>query len=158
MGSTTLAHSAHETLGAADIGIFEDVIRTEMNYILKDPKHEYEKPYEIINFDPGEEIPSTNMATDSKPVTVHDFRQRLNPLSFKDYGFSSAKIDCALTNSEIDDEKKVKQKYYPAINKLLWQEFPDAAEIKTCCVYILVSPNSRSSDNVAASFAGGERN
>ncbi|KAH8753206.1 hypothetical protein F5882DRAFT_308780 [Hyaloscypha sp. PMI_1271] len=116
-------------LNVNDTGVIEDAIQTEVDYLIRDPKHEHEKPYEI-RYDPGGVIPETNMSDETRPILVHDFRPFQNCQSFSEYGFSSARIECAVKSTEFDDEQKVKEVYYPEIKKLMWQRFPGAAEIK----------------------------
>ncbi|OCK88818.1 uncharacterized protein K441DRAFT_645948 [Cenococcum geophilum 1.58] len=111
----------------AEVG--EDTIQTEVDYLFKDPKHEYEKPYDL-KYDAGGIIPRTNMATEPRSILIHNFRPLQHSQSFEEYGFTSAKIDCALTASEFRNDKTVKEVYYPAIENLLWQAFPDAAEMQ----------------------------
>ena len=111
----------------AEVG--EDTIQTEVDYLFKDPKHEYEKPYDL-KYDAGGIIPRTNMATEPRSILIHNFRPLQHSQSFEEYGFTSAKIDCALTASEFRNDKTVKEVYYPAIKNLLWQAFPDAAEMQ----------------------------
>lgn len=107
----------------------EDVIQTNVNYPIKDPKHETEKPYEIM-YDNAGVIPQTNMPPEYKPILVHNFRPNQSSESFDEYGFTLAKIDCPLTAAGFEHEKSVKEVYYPIIEKLLWQNFPDAAMVK----------------------------
>jgi hypothetical protein len=114
---------------AENVGTIEDAIQTEITYLVKDPKHEHEKPYDI-RYDTGGTIPNTNMENETKPVTIHNFRAFENSQSFKDYGFSSAKINCALTAAEFDDEKRVEEVYYPMVEKFIRTRFPDAFEVK----------------------------
>jgi hypothetical protein len=109
--------------------ITEDVVETEVEYLVKDSKHDEEKPYQLA-YDAGGIIPQTNMSNKPYPVLIHNFRPFQNSESFSDYGFTSAKIDCALTAAEFENEKTVKDLYYPAIEKLLWQSFPEAAAIR----------------------------
>jgi hypothetical protein len=112
-----------------ETGIQGDVIRTDVIYLVKDPKHENEKPYDL-RYDTGGIIPSTNMENDSKPVIVRDIRPFQNPQMFEEYGFSLAKMDYIFTAAELQDKKTVEETYYPAIKKILRQKFPDATEIK----------------------------
>ncbi|OTA88361.1 hypothetical protein M434DRAFT_34838 [Hypoxylon sp. CO27-5] len=86
-----------------------DNIKTEICYLSKESKHENEKPYEM-RYDPGGEFPRTNMSNDFRSMTIRNFRQ--------------------LHASEFDDEEKVHRIYYPEIEELLHQIFPDAVEIK----------------------------
>jgi len=116
-------------LKTGDMGVVEDGIRTEIDYVVKDPKHEHEKPYDV-RYDTGGIIPNTNMSSESRPVIIHDFRPLQNSQSFQEYGFSLEKIDCALTATVFNDQKRIKEAYYPAIEQMLWQKFPDAAEVK----------------------------
>ena len=109
--------------------ISEDTIQTEVDYLFKDPKHEYEKPYDL-KYDAGGIIPRTNMASEPRSILIHNFRPLQHSQSFEEYGFMSAKIDCALTASEFRNDETVKEVYYPAIKNLLRQTFPDAAEMQ----------------------------
>lgn len=115
-----------ERAPGAEVG--EDTIQTEVDYLFKDPKHEYEKPYDL-KYDAGGIIPRTNMAAEPRSILIHNFRPLQHSQSFE-YGFTSAKIDCALTASEFRNDETVKEVYYPAIKNLLWQAFPDAAEMQ----------------------------
>lgn len=107
----------------------EDSIHTEIDYLVKDPKHEHEKPYEI-RYDTGGLIPERNMVDVTTPVVVYNFRPLQSPESFNTYGFTSEKINCVLTPAEFDDDEKVREVYYPTIEKLLRIMFPDASDIK----------------------------
>ncbi|OTA55104.1 hypothetical protein K449DRAFT_438935 [Hypoxylon sp. EC38] len=106
-----------------------DNIKTEICYLSKESKHENEKPYEM-RYDPGREFPRTNMSNDFRSVTIRNFRQLQDSQSFEKYGFTAIKVDCSMTASEFDDEEKVYRIYYPEIEELLHQIFPDAVEIK----------------------------
>ena len=44
-------------------------IETNLSYLIKDPKHEHEKPY-TVNYDTGGVIPRTNTKNESKLVVV----------------------------------------------------------------------------------------
>jgi hypothetical protein len=50
----------------------EDSIHIEIDYLVKDPKHEHEKPYEI-RYDTGGLIPERNMVDVTTPVVVYNF-------------------------------------------------------------------------------------
>lgn len=105
-------------------------IETNLSYLIKDPKHEHEKPY-TVNYDTGGVIPRTNTKNESKPVVVQNFRDIQDARSFEEYGFGSAKIDSALASAEFNDEARVEEVYYPAVKKVLWKMFPDATRIET---------------------------
>jgi hypothetical protein len=107
----------------------EEAIQTIVTYLMRDPKHETEKPYDFV-YDNGGVIPQTNMSLEYKPILVHDFRSIQSSNSFNDYGFTSAKIDCPLTAMDFDHEKSITEAYYPVIEDLLRQKFPDAAMVK----------------------------
>lgn len=109
--------------------VLEDPIAAKVSYLIKDPKHEHEKPY-TLNYDAQDVIPRTNTSNESKPVVIHNFRPLQNIRSFENYGFTSAKINCPLSRAELNDEKKVKEAYYTAVKKVLWQMFPDAKDIQ----------------------------
>lgn len=122
-----------------NISFVNEDIRTELMYLVKDARHETEKPYDL-RFDAGSAIPRTNMANESRPVVIHDFRHLQNSRSLQEYGFTSAKIERMLTAAEFSSDKIVEAIYYPEVINLLWRQFPGAAEIKilehivcTCC-------------------------
>lgn len=108
--------------------ILEDPVQAELKYLVMDPKYESEKPYSI-RYDTGGAFSNTNMENESKSIAIRDFSSLQNSQSFEEYGFSTTKIDCNLATADFYDEKKVNEIYYPAIDKLLRQSFPDAMEI-----------------------------
>ncbi|KAH7386373.1 hypothetical protein BKA64DRAFT_711600 [Cadophora sp. MPI-SDFR-AT-0126] len=107
----------------------EDVVRTQLKYLARDPKYESEKPYEVY-YDTRGKIPDTNVVHDVQPVMVRNFRAFQNSESLTVHGFSLEKIDCALTASEFRDDEKVKNVYQPVIETLLRRKYPEAAEIR----------------------------
>ncbi|KAF1813256.1 hypothetical protein P152DRAFT_395338 [Eremomyces bilateralis CBS 781.70] len=106
-----------------------DDVQTELNYLTKEAKHKEEKPYEM-RYDTGGVIPHTNMSSDLRTITIRNFRPLQDPRSFIEYGFRVANVDCSMTEAAFDDDEKVETQYYPAVEKLLQQMFPDAAEIR----------------------------
>lgn len=107
----------------------EETILTSLLYLVKDRQHLIEKPYEV-RYDTKGVIPNTNMSNESKKVHIHDFRSRADAQSLHDFGFATAKIKNLLSPTEFDDEAKVEELYYPAVENLLWSQFPDASEIR----------------------------
>ena len=107
----------------------EDIVETDILYLVKDSKHDEEKPYELA-YNAGGVIPQSNMSHEPCRVSIRNFRPLQNSESFRQFGFTSAKIDCALKAAEFYNERMVKDLYYPAIEKLLWQSFPDATAIR----------------------------
>ncbi|KAI0114265.1 hypothetical protein F4776DRAFT_666933 [Hypoxylon sp. NC0597] len=106
-----------------------DDVQTDICYLAKESKHENEKPYEM-RYDPRGKLPRTNMSNDFRSVTIRNFRQLQDSQSFDEYGFAAVKVDCSMTASEFDEEEKVYGIYYPDVEKLLHQIFPDAVKIK----------------------------
>jgi hypothetical protein len=98
-------------------------------YLVRDPKHETEKLYDFV-YNNGGVIPQTNMSPEYKPILMHNFRPIQSSKSFDEYGFTSAKIDCPLTASDFDHEQSITEIYYPVIEGLLREKFPDAAMVK----------------------------
>jgi hypothetical protein len=107
----------------------EGIILTNIFYLVKESKHDEEKPYELA-YDAKGIIPETNMLDESHPVLIHSFRPIQDSDSYRHYGFTSAKIDCTLSATEFQDEQVIREVYYPAIEKLLWQSFPEAAAVR----------------------------
>jgi hypothetical protein len=116
-------------LKSEDDSIPEDAVRTEIEYLAVDPKHRYEKPYEL-RFNAGGTIPETNMVDESRKVSIRNFRPFENARNLEEYGFSASKIECALLSSEFDNKERVERVYYPAVKRILWQKFPDATQIR----------------------------
>jgi len=117
-----------ETLKEKETSPLENNIITEINFIVRDPKYENEKPYDI-RYDIGPNVPRTNIEVETKSVNIQDFRPLHNSESFHEYGFSFEKLDFALTEALFDHQSSIKEVYYPAIEKLLRRKFPDAAEV-----------------------------
>ncbi|CZR62749.1 uncharacterized protein PAC_12646 [Phialocephala subalpina] len=115
--------------GVEDNGTAEDSIHTELKFLVKDPKHEHEKPYHL-RYDTGGAIPKTNMENESRPVEIHNFRPFQDSPSFDEYGFSLMNTGLRFTAADFHNEKKVEELFWPAIQKLIWKTFPNAAEIK----------------------------
>lgn len=114
---------------AKDSHINDVSIKTELYYLVEDPKHQSEKPY-VLRFDGGGVIPNTNMDSEYQPVEIHNFRPLQRPDSFDEYGFSVFKLNPGLDAADYYNESKLKDVYHPAVLQFLWQQFPDAADIK----------------------------
>ncbi|KIY03017.1 uncharacterized protein Z520_01483 [Fonsecaea multimorphosa CBS 102226] len=115
--------------GSEDDTVPEDAVWSEIEYLTVDPKHQYEKPYEL-RFQVGGAIPETNMVDESRKVSIRNFRPLENAQNFEEYGFSASRIDCSLPSAEFDDKEKVGKIYYPAVKRMLWHKFPDAGQIR----------------------------
>lgn len=102
--------------------------RTEIDYTVKDPKHEHEKPY-AIRYDTRGTIPRTNLQNETHTVTIRNFRPKINAQNFQEFGFSVENIGAGLTAAVFEEQDSVKQKYYPWIEKVLWSKFPEAAGV-----------------------------
>jgi len=133
MASTTQVglalEGSHLPRNGEESGLSGETVLTKLDYYVRDPKHEYEKPYEI-RYDTGGLIPDTNIMEEPKPVVIQNFRMLQSYQSLQDYGFTSAKVHCSLKAAEFDDESKVKNEYYPAVEQALRKAYPDADEVK----------------------------
>jgi hypothetical protein len=107
----------------------DDTVLTEIRYTARDAQHEYEKPYEM-RYDTGGEIPTTNTTHESQAVTILNFRPFQNGQNFSEYGFAVEKMGVMMTDAVFHNRKLIQEVYYPVLEKLLWQEFPGAAEVR----------------------------
>ncbi|KAH7333512.1 hypothetical protein BKA65DRAFT_45950 [Rhexocercosporidium sp. MPI-PUGE-AT-0058] len=106
-----------------------DFIETDVFYLVKDLKHDKEKPYELA-YDVGGLIPQTNMSYQPHRVSIYNFRELQKSDSFSEYGFKVAKLGCTLTATDFNDDTIVKDRYYPAVETLLLETFPHAAAVR----------------------------
>jgi hypothetical protein len=120
--------STDAALRTEDVGA-DDTVPAEVFYLIKDPKHDYEKPY-VLRFNTKGQFPSTNMETDPTPINIRNFRSIQDAQSFENYGFTLMKLDCPLTATEFEDPGKVEQEYYPTLENLLWKMYPNASEVR----------------------------
>jgi hypothetical protein len=79
-------------------------VAAQISYLTKDPKFEHEKPY-TFNYDTRDTIPRTNTVSETKPVSIFNFRPHQNDQSFETYGFTSTALACALTATEYNDRQ-----------------------------------------------------
>ena len=107
----------------------DDAVLTEIRYTARDARHEYEKPYEM-RYDTGGVIPTTNTTHESHTVTILNFRSFQNEHNFSDYGFAVEKMGTIMTDEVFGNRKLIQEVYYPVLEKLLWQQFPSAAEVR----------------------------
>jgi hypothetical protein len=131
----------------------DDTVHARLSYMIKESRHDTEKPYEIT-YDAPDNFPLTNMSSRPEAVSIRNFRPLNTPLSFNQYGFSLNTIDCDLTAVNFDDDANIRREYYPAIEKLLHQSFPDAAHIRILEHGVRFQPpltRKRDSDEKAAS-------
>lgn len=120
---------AFSTKATGDLNITEGAIETELNYLAENPKHKFEKPY-VLRFDSGGIIPNTNMDNESKAVQIYNYRPFQQPDNFSKYGFSVSNLRPGLNAADYYEKSKVTDVYYPAVLEFLWQQFPDATEIR----------------------------
>ncbi|KAH8592553.1 hypothetical protein B0O99DRAFT_743710 [Bisporella sp. PMI_857] len=106
-----------------------EVVQTTAAYLARDPKHMAEKPYEIMYENDGV-VPQTNMSLEYNQILVHNFRPYQSSRDLVEYGFTLAKINCSLTAADFDNEESITTTYYPIIEKVLSQNFPEAAMVK----------------------------
>ncbi len=85
------------------VQVKEDDIQTHVSYLVRDQKHDEEKPYELAYHAAGV-IPDTNMSYEKYPVLIRNFRPFQHSDCFDQYGFTSAKVSCMLTSTDFHDE------------------------------------------------------
>jgi hypothetical protein len=105
-----------------------DNVWTEIEYTVKDPKFQNEKPYDI-RYDIGKAMPMTNASSESKEVLIQNFRLNQDASSFDNFGFSLEKIAIDLTEEIFDDISSIKTTVYPLIEEVLRRKFPDASSV-----------------------------
>lgn len=105
-----------------------DFIETAVYYLIKDPKHKTEKPYEL-RYNARGAIPQTNTKNESKPIVVRNFRPLQNARSFEEFGFCTGTIDCALGATDFSSEENIRDVYYSAVDRLLRKTFSGIAGI-----------------------------
>lgn len=105
------------------------LVYAEIDHIVRDARHEYEKPYEM-RYDTGGVIPWTNATAKPQSVTIRDFRPFQTSQSFQDYGFSIEKMELKITEVVFDNRASIKDVYYPVIETLLRQQFPAAKQLR----------------------------
>jgi len=135
MATTTVTKSSgsptghHSSLRVEPYLSEEKPVHSAISFLVRDPKHDQEKPYEIT-YDPEGVIPARN--TEHEPHLVHivNFRPIADEKSFETFGFSAEKVECDLTPDEYTDRGRVESVYYKVAEKLLREKFPDAALIK----------------------------
>src|SRR3954462_7649331 len=84
-----------------------DAVVAKVDYLLKDPLHDEEKPY-MLGFDAKGVIRQTNMQDETHNVMIQNFRSYQSVDSFEQYGFTSAKIDRPLIAEEFRNEEAVR--------------------------------------------------
>lgn len=105
------------------------IVHSEIDYTVKDPKHRFEKPYDM-RYDTGGVIPRTNLESETIAVSIEDFRPRFSSQNFHDYGFTVVNIGHDLTAAVFDEDRhSFKRKCYPAVEKVLWARFSEAAGV-----------------------------
>jgi len=107
----------------------QDGVDTNVYYMVKDPKHETEKPY-TLNFDPGNEFPRTNVVNECKDIYVRNARTSQQKLEYRECGFAVFTLKSKLSPDDFYHDGKVTTTYYPECKKLLTDAFPDAARIE----------------------------
>lgn len=108
-----------------------DTIVAEIQYLVKDPKHDNEQPY-YLYYEYGNAIPRTNTINDSRYVSIYNARNiNIEPGEmFKDYGFAKMNLCSSLSAEEHFDSVQVKQVIYPECLKLLRSLFPEADRVE----------------------------
>lgn len=106
----------------------ENDVRANLHYLVRDPRYEHERPYELA-YDAGGIIPRTNIVNESHTIQIRDFRPLQTSTSYEEYGFTSVKLDQRWTAAQIQDENLVKNSFVPQLFDILWEKFPDAVEL-----------------------------
>ena len=104
-----------------------DDVWTSIQYMIRDQRHEEEKPY-FLMYDMEGTFPSNNAEHEPRDVLVRNFRPFQSPQNFHEYGFAVEKLSKIITNSVFGTEQSIKAEYYPCLEKLLRQKFPDAVD------------------------------
>jgi hypothetical protein len=105
-----------------------DGIRTTIEFTVRDPKHETEKPYDL-RYDAGGAIPKTNTTNEAQSVIVKDFRAVLSSSNYADYGFCVEELSTPITEVVFERQDIVKDSYYPVIEDILRKRYPGASGV-----------------------------
>lgn len=108
-----------------------DSIPTTIEFTVRDPKHETEKPY-ALRYDTEGAIPNTNVVNEAKSVTIKNFRAVQSSSNYGNYGFCVEKLDEPLTEGIFEEKGTIRDTCYPLIEKILRRRWPEAK-----AVYIL---------------------
>jgi len=103
----------------------KDYIQTQILFMVKDPRHDHEKPYNL-RYDAGNSIELTNIKSEAQNVIIHNFRNREGTRNFEEYGFSIEKLGFPLTETIFDEQDTVEENLYPVIQNILKHKFPEA--------------------------------
>lgn len=109
----------------------DEGIHTTIGYLVKEPVHEREKPYDLM-YSPPPPAQQTNIKNEAKPVVIYNFRSLQSPQSFLDCGFAVVELHNhpGLTSTDFMSDANVQDSVYPSVKENLRQTFPDASEIK----------------------------
>ncbi|KAH7386226.1 hypothetical protein BKA64DRAFT_711457 [Cadophora sp. MPI-SDFR-AT-0126] len=122
-----IALETDTTIAATAISKPADSIHTSIYYHVPDPKHLTEKPYDL-RYDARGVIPQKNYDDEPHVVTIQNFRrfqtQSTDAKAFEEFGFCTRKIEIEggrgrFGVEEAEDEEIVRERYYPAIDRML---------------------------------------
>lgn len=102
---------------------------TEVYYIVKDPKHETEKPYSLY-YEPDDGIPRTNVSNEARIIKVVNARNMGRNITFEEFGFAALSLKSVLSPDDFYQQDRVINVYYDECRDLLRSLFSDAAKIE----------------------------
>jgi hypothetical protein len=110
------------------MSVTDDSVRTQIEYMIRDKRHDEEKPY-FLRYDTDGKIPRKNVRHAPHDISIHNFRSFQDTDNLQDYGFSVEQMGIVMAEEILNDAKSIKNSYYPVMEKLLWQKFPDAKSV-----------------------------
>ncbi|KAH7077341.1 hypothetical protein FB567DRAFT_608417 [Paraphoma chrysanthemicola] len=105
-----------------------DHVQTQIEYTLRDVKHDKEKPYSMM-YDTAGAIPRTNITRQPRDVAIQNFQPFRGPRNLEEYGFSTVKLGVDITKAVFDKPESIEKLYYAPIEQALWAKYPDAKKI-----------------------------
>lgn len=106
----------------------DDTVSTQIEYMIREKRHNEEKPY-FLYYDAEGEFPRKNVRHTPHDVSIQNFRSFQNALNLQEYGFSVEQMGIVMAEETLNDAQSTKDSYYPVMERLLWQKFPDAKNV-----------------------------
>lgn len=104
-------------------------METQIYYLDRLPLYKKEKPY-MITFDVSEfPLAKTNHNYVQHNIIASDVRPDMKLFSLGENGFEFGNWQTSLQNAEFDDDETVRNRYYPEIECLMRNRFPDAKNV-----------------------------
>ena len=98
----------------------DSTLTTTFSYFKVQPRHETEKPYEILINIPNLSIPRTNYASETVQCQVTDVRGRAEAYSLDTHGFTWRQLNTSVT--DFRDRAQIEKIYLQEIHDSLLQE------------------------------------